>query len=212
MAAVRSRLPAPRGIGNEVIAVDQETAREFVERHHSTQPYINPRGLLATLGLVSDGKLVAVATVNTPTARFKRKGCDIDGIIDLSRVASDGSVLGAASMLSAKVIDLMPIIERHSVRGCLFITYSLIHQRGAAYAALVDKGLRPVALVKGQVPSGQRKKSTGRALPLVQKIRWEAGPGALPPDWSLLVGKLPLERIAAMAARLADFDRRRGAR
>ena len=55
----------------------------------------------------------------------------------------------------------------------------------------------------GQQPSGQRRKSSARALPAVQKIRWEAGPAAMPPQWQLLSGVMPVEKIHALEARFA---------
>lgn len=211
MQRVARRTPSACAVGATkpcVVVVPKEVAQAFVELHHSTQPYINPRGLLYTLGVIAGGQLHAVATVNTPTARFRDRGCDVRSIVDLSRVASDGKVLGAASMLASKAIDLLPVSARDGGPACLLVTYSLIQQAGTTYAALVDKGLRPVEYVEGQRPTGQRRKSSMMALPTTPKIRWEAGSAAMPADWSLLAGKLPDERIRAMAARLAEFDRR----
>jgi hypothetical protein len=192
-----------------VIVVPKAVAGAFVRLHHSTQPYVNPRGLLYTLGVHAGGKLVAVMTTNTPTARCRNRGCDPSQIVDVSRVASDGSLLGAASMLVAKAIDLLPVTGRAGTPACLLITYSLIEQAGTTYAALVDKGLRPVEFIEGQRPTGARRAAGAAALQTTPKIRWEAGPAALPPNWGLLAGKLPPERLAAMAARLDDFTRRR---
>lgn len=210
MAAVGGRVSheCSRGEKPCVVTVPREVAQAFVKLHHSTQPYINPRGLLYTLGVMAGGKLVAVMTTNTPTARFRNRGCDPSQIVDVSRVASDGSVIGAASMLVAKAIDLLPQTGRGGTPGCLLITYSLIEQAGTTYAALVDKGLRPVEYVEGQSPTGARRAAGAAALQTTPKIRWEAGPAAMAPDWSLLRGKLPPERLTAMAARLAEFDRR----
>jgi hypothetical protein len=109
-------------------------------------------------------------------------------------------------MLAAKAIDLLPLSGRNGQTGCLLVTYSLISQAGTAYAALVDKGMRPVEIVEGQKPSGQRRKSSARALPTVRKIRWEAGPAAMPPRWHLLAGVMPPDKLAALAAR---FDARK---
>ena len=209
MARLQARVPAlcSRGQGKPcVVIVSKDVARAFIEQHHSTQPYLNHRGLLYTLGVVVDGKIVAVASVNTPTARFRKRSCPVDRIVDLSRVASDGSLLGAASMLAAKAIDLLPLSGRNGQTGCLLVTYSLISQAGTTYAALVDKGMRPVEIVEGQKPSGQRRKSSARALPTVRKIRWEAGPAAMPPRWHLLAGVMPPDKLAALAAR---FDARK---
>lgn len=192
-----------------VVVLPREVAQAFTETHHSTQPYINPRGLLYTLGVVYQGRVAAVAVMNSPSARFGSRPCPTQQIVDVSRVASDGSVLGAASMLVAKAIDLLPVTGRDGLPACLLITYSLIQQAGTTYAALVDKGLRPVEYIKGRVPSGARSGASGEALHTTPKIRWEAGPEALPADWSLLAGKLPPERIQAMAQRLNEFEGRR---
>ena len=43
----------------------------------------------------------------------------------------------------------------------------------------------------------------GLLLPAVQKIRWEAGPAALPPRWELLADVMPADKLTALAARFA---------
>ena len=68
---VGRRVPGECARGGKpcVIVVPKDVAGAFVRLHHSTQPYVNPRGLLYTLGVVAGGQLVAVMTTNTPTAR-----------------------------------------------------------------------------------------------------------------------------------------------
>ena len=173
-------------------AVSMDTAFDFIKKHHSALPDANPKGLMMTLAVMdTDGKIGAVATVNTPTGRWdlsEREGLDHRNVVELTRVASDGSIKGASSMLTSRVIDLLPYLGRGDPsKKNLFITYSLDKEEGTTYKALRDKGLRPVAFIKGkgEVGGGSRKVvSTG--LPNVDKIRWEAGSGALKGNWKLL--------------------------
>lgn len=191
-----------------VIVVSKDVARAFVEKHHRTQPYVNPRGLLYTLGVVFGDRLVAVATLNTPTGRFGDRRCPRDGVVDLSRVASDGTLVGVASLLASKAIDLLPESGRYGEDGVLLVTYSLVNQAGTTYSALVDKGMRPVERLEGKMPGGQRRKSTMRALPSTPKIRWEAGPAAMPPDWQLLSSVVPAQRLEQLSKRFDEYQRR----
>ena len=166
-----------------LINVDRETAAAFIERHHSSLPCINLRGIMYALGVKHRGRLVAVATAGHPTGRWRR--VNPRNVLELTRLASDGSTRNAASMLVARLLDL----RERSRRGrpdepALFITYQLSEAEGTVYRALQDKGLRPVARVPGRQPSGARKsgrlspcqKRTGQTSSLgeVDKIRWEA--------------------------------------
>ena len=64
------------------------------------------------------------------------------------------------------------------------LTYSLASEKATTYLSLVCKGLRPVAWRRGKAPSGARGSSD--SLSHVDKIVWEAGPAARPPDWRLV--------------------------
>lgn len=180
----------------EIESVDKATACAFIERHHSALPYCNPRGMLYAIGARLRGELVAVATAGTPTGRWgQASACPVDGILELTRIASIGGLsrvdrrgrrvpVSASSALASRVIDLLPTSGRRGAIGCRFVTYSLESERATTYLSLVAKGLRPVARRRGKAPSGARA-STG-SLPDVDKIVWEAGPAARPPDWSLI--------------------------
>lgn len=174
-----------------LVPVDVETASRFIQEHHSKLPGLNPRGLLYTLGVQVGSRLVAVATVNTPSGRWGG-AVDPKNVVELTRVASDGSVLGASSMLVARVLDLVPRTLRGPRREpYLFVTYSLGTEEGTTYKALADKGLRPVRRIKGKTAGGARKRGTRRAydpLASADKIRWEAGTAASPAQWDLVGG------------------------
>lgn len=191
-----------------IVLVSKELAAGFIQKHHKKLPYLNPLGLLYTMGVRVGTKLVAVATVNTPSGPFNREGCPKQGVVELTRIASDGSTLGASSMLAARTLDLLPISGRMGVRGCLFVTYSLTSEAGTTYLALVDKGLRPTARRSGAAPSGARKGATQKSLSLEPKITWEAGPAAKPPNWEALAGLVPAERILGAQRAFAAWEAR----
>ncbi len=164
-----------------IVPVDKQTAFDFVKRHHSALPDANPRGLLFALGVARGARLVGVALCNTPSGRY----ADPHGVVELTRVATDGTVKGAASKLVARVLDTW----RMAARGApsKLVTYSLTSEEGATYKALKDKGLRPVARVEGRDPAGARGGVSGDpSLARISKVRWEAGPGAGAADWSLV--------------------------
>lgn len=167
--------------------VTKEEAATFIHRHHSALPYLNPKGLMYALGLYRGERLVAVATAGSPTGKWSRR--DPRQIVELTRVASDGSVKGAASKLVARLLDLLPVSGRGSPDDPkLFITYQLATEDGTTYKALRDKGLRPVAYRPGTSRSGSRKAASGDALGHVPKIRWEccAEPPADRAKWDLI--------------------------
>lgn len=134
-------------------------------------------------------------------------GCPVDGILELTRIASVGGLtrtdrrgrivpINASSALAARLMDLLPASGRNGVAGCRFVTYSLTTERASTYLALVAKGLRPVAFRRGGAPSGARSGSE-HSLAEADKIVWEAGETARPPRWDLV----PLERrIGAIKA------------
>ena len=179
----------------ELVSLDKPTACAFVEEHHSTLPYCNPRGMMYALGARLGGELVAVATAGTPTGRWGGDACPVDGILELTRIASVGGLtredrrgrvvpVNASSALAARLLDLLPFSGRRGATGCRFVTYSLEGEAATTYLALVTKGLRPVARRRGKRPSGAR--GSRRSLSHVPKIVWEAGPAARPPVWELL--------------------------
>jgi hypothetical protein len=208
-------LPRPHGIR----FVDREEAADFVRRHHSALPQVNFRGALYDLGLEVDGRLVAVATVVTPTGK---KSLEKSAhITELSRVASDASVHGAASAIVAKVIELVDDSRRYGTKQPgLLITYSLLSEFGTTYKALKAHGLRPVAFKPAktaQSDSSSRTKVAAKAD--FPKIRWEAGADAGPADEALLLlvhpyrkfvlDKLPIENRNLRLLKREDVERLR---
>jgi len=196
-----------------LVIVPKSETEGFIRRHHSKLPNWNYRGLLYTIGIRVGYRLVAVAAVTCPSGQWKGRGaaCTIDGVVELSRIASDGSVLGASSKLAARAIDLLPVSGRRGAPGCLLVTYSLKDEPGTTYLALADKGLRPVAYNRGKKdPGGSRHSAGEQALPQLDKVMWEAGPAARPPDWDVLGsrGLATPERLAGAARALAAFEQR----
>lgn len=161
-----------------VASVSRAVAARFIAEHHSELPDMPRRTMYALGAFNADGRLVAVATAGHPSARFGR--VDQRNVLDLTRIASDGSTKGAASMLAAAMLDLAPLSRRGDPTGpWLFVTYSLLTERGAPYRALAEKGLRPVAVVAGKSPGAHGARSAP-PLGTKSKVRWEAGPAAMP--------------------------------
>ena len=156
-------------------------AHDFVRRHHSALARPRERGDYLALGLIYGGELAAVAVVSTPSGRDD----DQARVIDVSRIASDGTVRGASSALMRWVLEHAPeLVRRRGVRP-LVITYSLITEQGTTYRALEADGLRPVGITYGTTASGARSGSE-EGLKEMPKIRWEAGPDAKPARPELL--------------------------
>ena len=181
-----------------IVNIDKQTASDFIERHHSALPYLNARGLLFALGLMKGDRLVAVATANTPSGRWDREPRVLRGeldprnILELSRVASDGSTKGASSKLVSRIIDVLDRAKRGNQDApSLFVTYQLSTEPGTTYKGLEQKGLRPVSYRDGGEPSGARSGGSedgDQALARADKIRWECcvSPPAMRADWSLV--------------------------
>lgn len=165
-----------------LVAVDKGEAFDFVREWHSALPEANYRGLLYSLGAMVGDRLVAVALINTVAGGWRREDCPQSGMIELSRIASDGTQLGASSMLASRAMDLLWVSARGGEKPCLFTTYSLLSEAGTTYLALADKGLRPVGITTPRTGPGRGESSLGD-LP---KIAWEYGPKAAPPDWSVM--------------------------
>jgi hypothetical protein len=194
-----------------LVPVSKESAFAFIEQHHSAFERPNYRGLLYALGAAQGGHLVAVATIVTPAKDFPKRAaaCPWDGIVELSRIASDGSVKFASSMLCARAMELLEESGRRGQEGCLFVTYSLATERGSTYTALANRGLRPVSYNRGKKSGGGGSRAKGEARAGEDKIRWEYGPGALPPDWDVLRRtEASPEQIERATLDFADWDRR----
>ena len=167
-----------------LVNVPIETACSYIAEHHSQLPDCNRRGLMYALGVMRGARLVAVGTAGHPSGRWGSRRVNVKNVLELTRVASDGTVKGAASKLVARLLDLLPVSGRAEGPE-LFVTYSLASEPGTPYRALADKGLRPVEFVPGKIAGGARKGSHG-ALHDVDKVRWEAGEAAMPARWDLL--------------------------
>ena len=202
----------------ELRSIDKEQACEFVARHHSLLPYCNPRGMMYAIGAYwqrDDGghgpELVAVATAGTPTGRWGPGVCPVDGILELTRIASISGVtrrdrrgrvvpVNASSALTSRLIDLLPTSGRRGAVGCRFVTYSVVGERATTYLALVAKGLRPVGIIRGK----QAKGGEGEVA-MMDKIVWEAGPAARAPSWEAL----PEDRRRGAMRAFDAFEARR---
>lgn len=186
-----------------LVLVSKDEASDYIAQHHSKLPQLNFRGLMYCIGVKVRDRLAAVGTAGHPTARWSTRGesCSVFGMLELTRIASDGTVRGASSMIASRMIDLLAVSGRRGVAGCLFITYSLLSEAGTTYLALVDKGLRPVEMTAGKKPGGARKHAGLSALPQEAKIRWEAGSAAIPPDWEVLLS------VGNDPARIANAER-----
>lgn len=184
--------------------VSPEKAAAFVLRHHSALPDVNPRGALYDLGLEVGGRLVAVATVTTPTGQLPIE--QSAHIVEISRIASDASVHGAASALATKVIGLIDASRRYgTTRPGLLVTYSLLSELGTTYKSLEALGLRPVEFTAARVsqsPGSSRSRVAAAAD--IPKIRWEAGAEAGPADKTLL--RLVRPYVKASEGRALDKD------
>jgi hypothetical protein len=144
------------------------------------------------LGVERGDRLVAVATAGHPTGQWGQSGrVESKNVLELTRVASDGTTLGASSKLVSRILDLLGKSGRGDPDAPkLFVTYQLTTEAGTTYEALRQHpaGLRPVEFVRGTTPHGARSGGVeeDEALAELDKIRWEAGPAALPAKWSLL--------------------------
>lgn len=168
-----------------LVNVPLDTACEYVRQHHRHLPDCNRRGLMYAIGVTTGRRLAAVATAGSPTGRWNGRRVSPHDVLELTRVASDGTVLGAASKLTARLIDLLPASRRGS-GPALFVTYQLAAEEGTPYRALREKGLRPVERIPGKAAAGGARRGDDAALRAVDKIRWEAGPAAMPARWDLL--------------------------
>jgi len=173
----------------KLVPITLKEAEAFIVEHHSALPYM-PQNTAYAVGAEWKGRLVAVATAGHPTAQWGERKVDPKNVLELTRIASMGAPdapKGTSSMLAARLLKLAPKTKRGDPAGpWLFVTYSLLTEKGATYNALRDLGLRPVELTKGKSRGGARRAAGGAALAELPKIRWEAGPAALTPQWGLM--------------------------
>jgi hypothetical protein len=177
-----------------IVNVSKVEAERFINQHHSAFEGFNPRGLVFAVGLRVGGRLVAVATANTPSGGGDpaKKANELE----LTRIASDGTTPFASSALAGQILAAM----EKTGRGRL-VTYSLSTEKGSTYRALEGKGMRPV----GWVTRGGGKQSKERRSDEF-KIRWEAGPDASEADPKVLK---TLDRLHTLHGELERTDRGR---
>ena len=217
VASVEDRLTGK--VKNRLVLVPKKEAFAFVKKHHSTlgEGHKLPPGTMYAIGIKRGRRLVAVALAGHPTGGAMKRAATPRSTVELTRVASDGTTKNAASMLTARILDILERSKRDVRAPSLFITYSLLTESGTTYRALKDKGLRPVALTRPKKKmTGQRK--GGKGLAAQPKIRWEAGEDAREADWSLLdltktkpeVGQVDLLELAAERLRASRLRRKKG--
>ena len=204
----------------ELRSIDKDQACEFVAQHHSLLPYCNPRGMMYAIGAIwrdetrRGRELIAVATAGTPTGRWGPGECPVDGILELTRIASVSGLtrldrrgravpVNASSALASRLIDLLPTSGRRGAVGCRFVTYSVVGERATTYLALVAKGLRPVGIIRGKPPKGAHGE-----VARLDKIVWEAGPAARDPDWSVLPADRRAGAVRAFSTLRPDVRRK----
>lgn len=192
-----------------IVNVSKAEAVAFVAKHHSQFDQARVKGLLYAIGVVVGDRLGAVALANTPSAGYRTRACPQEGILDLSRIASDRSIPNASSMLASRVIDLLASSGRRGVKGCLFVTNSLLDEHGTTYLALADKGLRPVGLTRPKKKGTGARKGPSTGKPELAKVIWEAGPAALPPRWEVLAKTAAIpKQVEGAKAAFAAWEKR----
>lgn len=223
--AVLADLFAPDQGGLKLVPLTRQQADDFIRTHHSALGREGrgggvPDRTMYVIGGAWGDRIVAVATAGHPSGPWKTP--PQRNVLELSRIASDGTVPNASSMLAARMLDLAPLSRRGSPgEPWMFATYSLLSESGATYEALADKGLRPTQVEPGKkkkIGAGQRvgrkldmetRGSLGRdevrdSLPNQAKLRWEAGPAAKPARWDLLEAL----RAGMPEAQLIELSRR----
>ena len=172
---------------NRLVLVPKEEAFAFVKEHHSVlgEGHKLPPGTMYAIGIKRGHRLVAVALAGHPTGGAMKRKATPRSTVELTRVASDGTTRNAASMLTARILDVLERSKRDADAPSLFVTYSLLSESGTTYRALKDKGLRPVAMTRPKkTMTGAR--TGGKGLANLPKIRWEAGEDAAEAKWGLL--------------------------
>lgn len=149
----------------DVRAISITSAQSFCDRWHSHHE--PPIGGLFALSAWVDDRCVCVVIVSRPVARRLQEV----GAVEVVRLASDGSVRGVASTL------LRACVRECAARGySRVVSYTLVGEVGACYRAA---RWRPTAITRGgEWSSPSRPRAPSRQPG--DKIRWEAGAGALP--------------------------------
>lgn len=172
------------------VVLDKKVHGEAIDawhRRHHKRKSLNKRYQHA-VAVVSGGRVVAVATIGTPTGRWSGTKP-----IELQRVISDGSTKNASSAAAAAAISYA------KAQGKTLVTYSELEEAGSTYLALKSERkdgyhMRPTKILRA------RKGRTGEAEPA--KVRWMAGPDAGPAI------DLDAESPSARTARRRDAARK----
>ena len=192
---------------SRIVPVEKDKAFEFVRKHHSKLPQARAAGVLAAVGVSASGELRVVGLLNHPSGPF----AEPFGVVELSRVASDGKLKGGASAITKWAMDNLQKLNRTGDPSkARLVTTALLSEPGEVYRALEVDGLRPTGLVKPGEASGARKGAVGTARKGEWKINWEFGPAAkpaqphlgdLPPVYRDVVtnkGKLSIKRLNSL--------------
>jgi len=175
--------PTPK-LTSKIIAL--KSAIAAVDRWHSHHG--PPIGGLFAIGVFADDRIVCVAIVSRPVARMlQAKG----NVVEVTRLASDRSVRGAASFA------LRECVREADKRGFdRVVSYTLLGEVGASYRAA---RWRPTQVSKRRrewdMPGRRRKPAAQPGA----KVRWEGGKGALPrcmEAWNAVIehaGKIELK-------------------
>lgn len=146
-----------------------QEARTYVERNHSHLHA--PVGGLFAVSVKRAEEIVCVAIVGRPIARMLQNGTTCEVV----RLCSDGTPHAASMALGACVRAAVALGWRRIVSS------TLLGEPGACYRAA---GWRPVALGNASGSAGwdSRPGREGSHVQPGRKVRWEAGPDALPLD------------------------------
>jgi hypothetical protein len=149
--------------GADVVPVEWQTARAFVERHHRHAQA--PRGWRSGFGARCGGQLVGVVTVGRPVARL----IDSATTVEVNRLCVDPTldptlVWNVASQLYAAAAR-----EARRRGYGRIITYTLETEQGTTLRAA---GWTPVARTRGGAWTRPSRARTD-AAPTCRKVRWE---------------------------------------
>jgi hypothetical protein len=110
----------------EVVEIDRETARKFIDAHHPLKTRGALRGCAIALGGFEDGELSFVALFAHPRSRWTR----VPVALELSRLAISPNARRSAATFLRKVAR---VLRRRGFRGFV-VTYAMPGTSGAVYA------------------------------------------------------------------------------
>jgi hypothetical protein len=110
----------------EVVEIDREVARAFIDAHHPMRTRGALRGMILALGGYEDGDLSFVALFAHPRSRWTR----IPVTLELSRLAISPHARRSAATFLRKAAR---VLKRRGFRG-FAITYAMPGTSGSVYA------------------------------------------------------------------------------